>query len=120
MGVAFGMSLLFCTEAEILRCFTCTSGNYGDCKEDIRRRLASGKAAVAGLNKIWDGNEVRMKTKVRLMEALVSSATHGAETWTTRKADIKKIEAFKNWYWRKMLRISRIGIRTNASIQQQL
>jgi len=64
---------------------------------------------------------VRMETKVRLMEALVFPvATYGAETWTLRKADTKKIEAFENWCWRKMLRISWIEKRTNASIQQQL
>ena len=63
----------------------------GDCKEDIRKRLALGRAAVVGLNKIWKGNNMRIETKVRLMEALVFPvATYGAETWTFRKANIKK------------------------------
>jgi hypothetical protein len=62
-----------------------------------------------------------LETKIRLMDALVFPvATYGAETWTTRKADIKKIEAFENWCWRNMLRISWTEKRTNASIQQQL
>ena len=94
---------------------------YKDCKEDIWKRLALGGAAVVGLDKIWKGNDVKMKTQVRLMEALVFQvATYGAEIWTLRKADIKKIEAFVNWCWRKMLRISWINKRTNALIQQQL
>jgi len=64
---------------------------------------------------------VRVGKKVRLMQALVFPvAMYGAESWTTRKADIKKIEAFENWCWRKMLRISWTEKRTNASIQQQL
>ena len=53
----------------------------GDCKEDIRKRLSLGRAAMVGLDKIWKGNDVRMETKVRLMEALVFPvATCGAET----------------------------------------
>ena len=86
-----------------------------------KKKLALGIAAVVGLDKIWKENDVRMETKVRLMEALVFPvATYEAETWTLRQADIKKIEAFENWCWRKMLRISWIEKRTNASIQQQL
>ena len=51
-----------------------------------------GRAAVAGLDKIWKGNDVRMETKVSLMEALVFPvATYGAETWTLKKADIQQI-----------------------------
>jgi hypothetical protein len=91
----------------------------GDCREDINKRLALGRAAVIGLDKIWKGKDVKTETKVRLMEALVFPvAMYGAESWTTRKADIKKIEAFENWSWRKMLRISWKEKRTNASIQQ--
>ena len=68
----------------------------GDCKEDTRKRLALGRVAVVGLDKIWKGKDVKMETKVRLMEALVFPvATYGAETWTLRKANIKKIEAFE-------------------------
>jgi len=79
----------------------------GDCKENIKKRLALGRAAVVGLDKIWRGKDVRMETKIRLVEAQVFPvATYGAEIWTIRKADTKKIEAFENWCWRKMLRIS--------------
>ena len=61
-----------------------------------KKKLALGIAAVVGLDKIWKENDVRMETKVRLMEALVFLlATHGAETWTLRKADINKIEALR-------------------------
>ena len=77
---------------------SCNFLENGDCKEYIRKRLALGRAAVILLDKIWIGNDVRMETKVRLMEALVFPvATYGAETWTLRKADLKKIEAFENW-----------------------
>ena len=111
-------------ELEVVSSFSflgSTIQENGDCKEDIVKRLALGRAAVVGLDKIWKGKDVRVETKVRLMEALVFPvAMYGAESWTTRKADIKKIEAFENWCWRKMLRISWTEKRTNASIQQQL
>jgi hypothetical protein len=111
-------------ELEVVSSFSflgSTIQENGDCKEDIGKRLALGRAAVVGLDKIWKGKDVRVETKVRLMEALVFPvAMYGAESWTTRKADIKKIEAFENWCWRKMLRISWTEKRTNASIQQQL
>jgi hypothetical protein len=73
------------------------------------------------LDEIWKGKDVKAGTKVRLMEALVFPvAMYGAESWTTRKADVEKIEAFENWSWRKMLRISWKKKRTNASIKQQV
>ena len=66
MDLACEISLLFCTEAERLRCFVCTSG-----KEDIRMGLALCKAAMVGLEKIWKSNEVTTHTQVELMEALI-------------------------------------------------
>ena len=92
----------------------------GHCKEDIRKRLALGRAAVVGSDKIFEENDVRMETKVRLVEALVfPGATYGVQTWTKRKADIKKIEAFENWCL-KNAEDFMDRKRTNASIQQQL
>ena len=88
-------------ELEVVSRFTflgSTIEEDGDCREDINKRLSMGRAAVIGLDngldKIWKEKDVKTETKVRLMEALVFPvAMYGAESWTTRRADIKKIEA---------------------------
>jgi hypothetical protein len=74
-------------ELEVVSSFTflgSTIEENGDCRADIAKRLALGRSAVIGLDKIWRANDVRMETKGRLMEALVFPVLYGAESWTTR------------------------------------
>ena len=93
----------------------------GECKADVVKRLAMGRVAMAGLSKIWKDRDISIGTKSRLVRALVFTvATYGCETWTTRKEEIKKINAFENWCWRRMLRISWTAKRTNISIWEQV
>ena len=91
----------------------------GDCKEDLRKRLALGKAAVLGLDKKWKGNNVRMETQGRLIEALIFPvATYGAQTWKLRKAN-KENRSFRELVLAKNAEDFMDRKRTNASIQQQ-
>jgi len=66
--------------------------------------MRNGQSSSCRTGQNIKGNEVRMETKERLMVFPV--ATYGADTWTTRKDDINKIEAFENWCMQKILRIS--------------
>jgi hypothetical protein len=83
----------------------------------VVERLAMRRVAMAGLSKICKDQDISIGTKSRLVRALVFTvATYGCETWTTRKEKTKKINAFENWCWRRMLRIPWTAKRTNISI----
>lgn len=87
----------------------------GLCDKEIRRRIAMGKAAIGGLTTIWKDRGIKRETKVKLVKALVFPIVlYGAETWTLRKAERKKIDAFELWCWRRVLRVSWMKKKTNA------
>jgi hypothetical protein len=93
----------------------------GNCGTEIARRIALGKVAMSGLNKIWKDRSISVSTKVRLVKALVFPImTYGCETWTTKKREQEKIRAAEYWCWRKMLRIPWTAKRTNASIAKEV
>jgi Reverse transcriptase (RNA-dependent DNA polymerase) len=86
----------------------------GKCDTEIKRRVAIGKAAMNGLEKIWKDKHVSIDTKKRLVRALIiPTVTYGSETWTMTKKMRKKINACEMWIWRKMQRISWTEKRTN-------
>lgn len=89
--------------------------------KEIRRRIALGREAVSKLTPIWKDHNISRNNKLRLLKTLAFSVMlYGAETWTLRKADIKRIDAFEMWSYRRMLRISWMERRTNASILEKL
>jgi exonuclease III len=93
----------------------------GDCREEVARRVNLGRAAMGGLSKIWKDKDISTSTKTKLVKALIFPiATYGAESWTLRQADRKKISAFEHWCWRRMLRISWTAKRTNKSITDEI
>ena len=78
----------------------------GSCKGAILRRLALGRAAMTGLNKIWKDKDITITTKCRVINALVSPVVmYGCESWTIRKAERRRIDSFALWCWRRLLRI---------------
>ena len=93
----------------------------GDCKEEIKRRLALGRASMGGLDKIWKDTNITKESKIRLVNALVFPvALYGCESWTIRKSEWKKVDAFKQWCWQRMLRISWTAKRTNRPVADQV
>src|ERR1043165_6180135 len=81
---------------------------------DIKRRVALGKTAMNGMEKIWKDKSVNIDTKKRLVRALIIPIiTYGSELWTLTKKMEKKINAYESWLWRKMLRIPWKEKRTN-------
>ena len=95
--------------------------NTGSCEKEIRRRIGMAKSAMSQLQKIWKDRSISRKTKVKLVNSLVFSIfNYGVETWTLKKADRDRIDAFEMWCWRKMLQIPWFAFRTNESILREL
>ena len=75
------------------------------CEKEVRRRIAMGKSAMGGLTSIWKDRGVTLETKVKLVKVLVFPIVlYGAETWTMRKHERRKIDAFELWCWRRVLK----------------
>uniref|UniRef100_A0A803TAN8 Reverse transcriptase domain-containing protein n=1 Tax=Anolis carolinensis TaxID=28377 RepID=A0A803TAN8_ANOCA len=92
-----------------------------DCSQEIRRRLLLGRRAMAKLDKILKSRDITLATKVRIVKAMVFPiVTYGCESWTIRKAERKKIDAFELWCWRKILRVPWTARRSNQSILQEI
>ena len=95
--------------------------NKGGCEQEIRRRLTMARTATVKLTKIWKDTSVTKNTKLKIVNCLIFPiATYAAETWTLKKADRKRIEAFELWVYRRILRVSWMEHRTNISILQEL
>ena len=93
----------------------------GSCKGDILRRLALGRAAMTGLNKIWKDKDITITTKCRIVNALVFPVVlYGCESWTIRKAERRRIDSFELWCWRRLLRIPWTARRTNKSVIDEI
>jgi hypothetical protein len=95
--------------------------NKGGCTEEIKRRSAIAKSAMAKLTKIWKSHEITTDTKMRLVRSLVFPVfTYASECWTLTEKDKKNIDVFEMYCWRRMLRIPWVARRTNESILDQL
>ena len=93
----------------------------GLCEKEVRRRIAMGKAAMGGLTSIWKDRGVTMETKMKLVKVLVFPIVfYGAETWTLRKHERRKIDAFEWWCWRRVLRVSWMERKTNIWIIENI
>ena len=80
-----------------------------------------GKAAIGGLTSIWKDRGVTLETKVKLVKVLVFPIVlYEAETWTMRKHERRKIDAFELWCWRRVLRVSWTERKTNISIIESI
>lgn len=98
-----------------------TISNTGSCEDEIRRRIGMSKSAMSQLERIWKDRKITNKTKIALVSSLVFSIfLYGAETWTLKTADRKRIDAFEMWCWRKLLRIPWTARRTNKSVLEEL
>ena len=90
----------------------------GSCKGDILRRLALGRVAMTGLNKIWKDKDITITTKCRIVNALVFPVVlYGCESWTIRKAEGRRIDSFELLCWRRLLRNPWTARGTNKSVK---
>ena len=90
----------------------------GDCSHEIKRRLLLGRKAMTNLVSIFKSRDITLPTKVRLVKAMVFPVVmYGCESWTVKKAECRRIDAFEVWCWRRLLRVPWTARRSNSSVQ---
>ena len=89
----------------------------GDCSHEIKRHLLLGRTVMINLDSILKSRDITLPTKVRLVKAMVFPvAMYGCESWTVKKVERQKIDAFELWCWRRLLRVPWTARRSNQSI----
>ena len=89
----------------------------GDCSHEIKRHLLLGRIAMTNLESILKSRDILLPTKVRLVKAMVFPVVmYGCESWTIKKSECQRIDAFELWYWRRLLRVHWTARRSNQSI----
>ena len=97
----------------------------GDCNHKIKRHLLLGRKAVTILDNIFKSRDITLLTKVRIVKVMVLSKlwfcqSYGCESWIIKKAECQRIDAFKLWCWRKLLRVLWTARRLNQSIRKEI
>ena len=78
----------------------------GDCSHEIKRRLLLGRKAMTNLHSILKSRDITLRKGVFLVKALIFPVVmYGCESWTIKKAERKRIDAFELWCWRRLLRV---------------
>ena len=86
----------------------------GDCSHEIKRRLLLGRNVMTNLDSIFKSRDITLPTKVRLVKAMVFPVVmNGWESWTVKKAEHRRIDAFELWCWRRLLRVPWTARRSN-------
>ena len=93
----------------------------GDCSHEIKRRMLLGRKVMTNLDSILKSREITLPTKVCLVKAMVFSVVmYGCESWTIKKAEHRRIDAFELWCWRRLLRVPWTAKRSNQSILKEI
>ena len=94
----------------------------GDCSHEIKRRLLLGRKVMTNLDSIFKNRDITLPTKVRLVKAMFffSVVMYVCESWTVKKAEHRRIEAFELWCWRRLLRVPWAARRSNQSILKEI
>ena len=93
----------------------------GDCSHEIKRLLLLGRKVMTNLNSILKSRDITLPTKVRLVKAMVFPVVmYGCESWTVKKAERWRIDAFELWCWRRLLRVPWTARRSNQSILKKI
>ena len=92
----------------------------GDCSHEIKRRFLLGRKVMTNLDSILKGRDITLPTKVHLVKAMVFPVVmYGCESWTVKKAELRRIDAFELWCWRRLLRAPWTARRSNQSIRRK-
>ena len=93
----------------------------GDCTHEIKRCLLLGRKAMTNLDSILKSRDITLLTKVHLVKAIVFPVVmYGCESWTIKKAECRRIDAFEPWCWRRLLRVPWAARRSNQSILKEI
>ena len=89
----------------------------GDCSHEIKRRLILGRKVMTNLDSILKSRDTTLSTKVHLVKAMVFPVViYGCESWTVKKAEHRRIDCFKRWCWKRLLRVPWTARRSNQPI----
>ena len=91
----------------------------GDCSHEIKRRLLLGRKVMTSLDSILKSRDITLSTKVHLVKAMVFPV-YGCESWTVKKTERQRIDAFELWCWRRLLRVPWAARRSNQSIVKEI
>ena len=93
----------------------------GDCSHEINRQLLLGRKVKTNLDSVFKSRDITLPTNVRLVKAMVFPVVmHGCESWTVKKAECRRIDAFELWFWRRLLNIPWTARRSNQSILKEI
>ena len=93
----------------------------GDCSHEIKRQLLLGRKVMTNLDSIFKSRDITLPTKVRLAKAMDCPVVmYGCESWTVKKAERRRIDAFELWCWRRLLRVPWTARRSNQSILKEV
>ena len=93
----------------------------GDRSHEIKRHLLLERKFMTNLDSIFKSRDITLPTKIRLDKAMVFPVvTYGCESWTVKKAECRRIDAFELWYWRRLLRVPWTARRSNQSILKEI
>ena len=93
----------------------------GDCSHEIKRHLLLGRKVTTNLDSILKSKDITLPTKVHLVKAMVFPVVmYGCESWTVKKAEQGRIDAFELWCWRRLLRVPWTARRSNQSILKEI
>ena len=93
----------------------------GDCSHEIKRRLLLGRKVMTNLDSIFKSRDITLSTKFHLVKAMVFPVVmYGCDSWTVKKAESQRIDAFELWCWRRLLRVPWTARRSNQSILKEI
>ena len=93
----------------------------GDCSHEVKRLLLLGRKAMTNLDSILKSRDITLPTKVCLIKAMVFPVVmYGCESWTVKKAECRRIDAFELWCWGRLLRVPWTSRRSNLSILKEI
>ena len=93
----------------------------GDCSHEIRRHLLLGRKAVTNLDGVLKSRDITLLTKVHIIKAMVFPVVmYSCENWTIKKAEYQRIDVFKLWCWRRILKVPWMARKSNQSILREI
>ena len=93
----------------------------GDCSHEIKRHLILGSKVMTNLDSIFKSRDITLPAKVHLVKAMVFPVVmYGCESWTVKKDECRRIDAFELWCWRRLLRVPWTARRSNQSILKEI
>ena len=116
----FELQYIFWSFKILIICVKKITAN-GDCRHEIKRRLLLGRKIMTNLLSILKSRDIPLPTKVHLVKAMVFPVVmSGCESWTMKKAEHRRIDAFELWFWKRLLRVPWTARRSNQSILKEI